>query len=484
MTIHVFVDKTTKEYVSFDHEIFSTPRELVEHVIESLWNNVKILLVCRGAWRLWRQVKERAWKAGLNWLLVEAVDPLEAKFAGVSFEALVKARYYSLAESNADHAIYRCNPEKLVDRRTLFHAGPATLLEYVDSPVVNSELCNVARGCRDCIKACPRGALEGKPPRVNAAKCGGCGYCVTICPVSALEQPSTPKRGLWRQVLLYTQAGVAILVFACRDSIAELLDYLEPNTRVGIVPVGTPTGVGLDILLSAWGLGARPLLYCTSVPGDALQAYKNTVDQDYKTATGERLRIVLNIEQLLGALKSMSKPSKKIIEPVKNTRRAALQTLAAMGKKVNLSTPLIGLVSIDANNCTLCGVCVASCPARALSLEEQGALWKLTFRHESCILCRACVKACPETAITVQNIFSPDHYGKTVVLVEEEMARCKVCGKLLGPKKMVEKVAQRLRECNMPEPIIERVYMCDECKFKAALDIIGRIGKTSTEQKS
>ena len=484
MTIQVLVDEACREHVPFNHKVFSSPQKLVEYAVEALWSNTRTLLVCRGAWRLWRQVKERAWRAGLNWLLVEAVDPLEAKIAGVGLEALVKARYRSLAESSACQAVYRSNIRKTVDRRTLLSVGPLALLEYIDAPIVSLDVCSVARGCRNCIRACPRKALEGKPPRLEASKCSGCGYCVTVCPVSALEQPSSPKKGLWEQALLYLRAGTPALVFACRDSIAELLDSLKPGVRVGVVPVGSLAGVSLDILLAVWGLGAKPLLYCTGSPQDALQAYKSAVGEDYRVATGEHLEIVLRVEQLLEALKTASRPCRRIVEPVRDARKTALQVLAVAGKKVYLNTPLAGLVSVNTDYCTLCGVCAKACPTRALSLEEQGVLRKLVFRHENCTLCRSCVEACPETAIAVQSIFSPEHYGRTIVVVEAEMARCKICGRPLEPKKMVEKIARRLKECRVPEEVIEKVYMCDKCKLKATLDIVRKISRNATKQES
>ena len=486
MTIQVLVDEACKEHIPFNYKVFTSPQELVEHAVEALWNNTRTLLVCRGAWRLWRQVKERAWRAGLNWLLVEAVDPLEAEIAGVDLEAVVEARYRSLAESSVDRAVYRSNLRKPVDRRTLFSVGPLALLEYIDAPTVNLDVCRVARGCRNCVKACPRKALEGKPPHLDSAKCISCGYCVTVCPVSALEQPSSPKRGLWEQTLLYLRAGTPFIVFACRDSMAKLLEKLDASVRVGIVPVGSPIAVGLDILLAVWGLGAKPLLYCANLPKEVLQVYRDTVGEDYRTVTGEHLEIVMSIRQLLKVLKTVSRlgESGRVVEPVKDARKAALQVLATVGEKVFLNIPLIGLVSVDADNCTLCGVCATACPTGALSLEERGGLRKLVFRHENCTSCRACVEVCPETTITVNNVFSPEHFGKTVVVVEAEIVRCKVCGRPLEPKKMVERVVERLRKFNLPETIVEEVYMCDECKLKAALDALRRVGKGMMRRES
>jgi pyruvate formate lyase activating enzyme len=44
-------------------------------------------------------------------------------------------------------------------------------------------------GCRDCLEACPRGALadNGNGPRRDEAACDLCGTCVEVCPAGARE---------------------------------------------------------------------------------------------------------------------------------------------------------------------------------------------------------------------------------------------------------------------------------------------------------
>ncbi len=46
--------------------------------------------------------------------------------------------------------------------------------------------------------------------------------------------------------------------------------------------------------------------------------------------------------------------------------------------------------------CTLCGVCVASCPAGIISLEDNELFW-----NDGCIRCCSCVKACPENVLEI-----------------------------------------------------------------------------------
>ena len=50
------------------------------------------------------------------------------------------------------------------------------------------------------------------------------------------------------------------------------------------------------------------------------------------------------------------------------------------------------------DNCNLCGICVAHCPAAALSLADV-----VEVQEERCLHCHACVKICPRAAISFDN---------------------------------------------------------------------------------
>jgi ferredoxin len=52
----------------------------------------------------------------------------------------------------------------------------------------------------------------------------------------------------------------------------------------------------------------------------------------------------------------------------------------------------------DIDRCTLCGICVDSCPTNAISIQET-----LMTNGELCTLCCACIKNCPEEARKLDN---------------------------------------------------------------------------------
>lgn len=51
---------------------------------------------------------------------------------------------------------------------------------------------------------------------------------------------------------------------------------------------------------------------------------------------------------------------------------------------------------IDADGCIACGVCVDTCPAGVLELQDVATV----ADEDSCVACGACQDACPAGAIT------------------------------------------------------------------------------------
>lgn len=58
-------------------------------------------------------------------------------------------------------------------------------------------------------------------------------------------------------------------------------------------------------------------------------------------------------------------------------------------------------VEPDISRCKVCGVCVKSCPAKALSIQEG----RLSVDTRSCIYCLCCIEVCPYNAMKVTKNF-------------------------------------------------------------------------------
>ena len=57
-------------------------------------------------------------------------------------------------------------------------------------------------------------------------------------------------------------------------------------------------------------------------------------------------------------------------------------------------------LAVEGRVCTLCGVCVATCPADALTFADG----RLLYKPDECISCGSCVEACPEEVITRRDV--------------------------------------------------------------------------------
>jgi ferredoxin len=62
-----------------------------------------------------------------------------------------------------------------------------------------------------------------------------------------------------------------------------------------------------------------------------------------------------------------------------------------------LVQPIARDISLNEEECVVCGLCVGVCPTEALYLKD----WELIFDKEKCVLCENCVRACPVRVIEV-----------------------------------------------------------------------------------
>lgn len=58
------------------------------------------------------------------------------------------------------------------------------------------------------------------------------------------------------------------------------------------------------------------------------------------------------------------------------------------------------MVNINRQWCKGCGICVAFCPKKALSLDDEG---KASHNPELCVECGMCEQYCPDLAVTVEK---------------------------------------------------------------------------------
>jgi ferredoxin len=88
--------------------------------------------------------------------------------------------------------------------------------------------------------------------------------------------------------------------------------------------------------------------------------------------------------------------------------------------------------ALEAEGCTMCGVCVRACPNGALELVSADGVGVLRHRAAACRSDRACVRLCPEQALTIAaELTLLDVFDRPAnVLARVATAACGRCGVL------------------------------------------------------
>lgn len=121
-----------------------------------------------------------------------------------------------------------------------------------------------------------------------------------------------------------------------------------------------------------------------------------------------------------------------------------------------------GQVKLEATRCTGCGLCAADCTTGALELASgTEGVYRVLFRQELCTACGRCVAACPEKCLTVDAVSEAvASEVPPAALFEDTVARCRECGRVLGPRATIERLRARLEASKLPTSHVDLCPMC------------------------
>ncbi len=481
---------TTEEFVSVLGGIavrtfvYGGREEAWEAVFGFLREEKLVLGLLRGVWGSFSWFLDVARRRGLNQYLFTPVDPLEFGFAGlagVSPAGLVAAKNTLAGYSMSQRALFSVEVSKSVDRRSLLRSPLKSIMVYRPAPVLlNEETCASWKYCNNCVVACPFGALVGKPPSVNLDACTGCGLCAGACPFGLLMPPRVNVEAFEKfldALQARSNGRPAYVVVACRSGLPDLARVLEGESLEGLEPaffvdVDCP-GWGTQFhALAAAGKGFHTIVYCphgtveSCGAGDRVERLLAEMD-----GLPVHPQIVSDPRRLLDLLGEPPK-ARNIVgnELLTGNRSLAYKILHKYGVgEAEYSTPIVGYPLVDESKCILCEACSSMCPFQALKLEKTPESTRLVFEPYRCTACGVCEVACAYDALKLKYLFRRESLPGTV-LVEDEVARCRRCGRPIGSVRHLRMLEEKLRASGVDEWVIEQLWLCQECKVRALLE--------------
>lgn len=402
-------------------------------------------------------------------------DPFEQALAVQALGEFVgefeKPRYVAFEAALCAHS----RAKKTGCSNCIESCSTAAIRSNGDVIAVDPYLC---KGCGTCSTVCPSGALSFQYPRVPEL-----GQRVKTLLAEYAHAGGTDACLLFHSAA----AGSAAIARLARRGCGL-------PARVIPVEVWSADAVGLDLMLGSLALGACQVAVLAAGSHDAAplkaQAGHGQAILSALGYGGEHLRVIEadadDWQALERALYDWA-PAMTVAEPARfrllakkrETLDFALRHLVAHAPATTTPAGLPAAIALNAgapfgqviasDACTLCMSCTGACPAGALRAANDA--YRLEFVEKNCLQCGLCEASCPESAITLEPRLLPGEYGtegarRARALREADIFHCTACGKAMGAAPLIESMIARLSGHAMfaGEAERARLRMCADCR--------------------
>ncbi|MEM9355447.1 MAG: 4Fe-4S dicluster domain-containing protein [Pseudomonadota bacterium] len=356
-------------------------------------------------------------------------------------------------------------------------------------------------GCQNCLDNCPTGAIvpNGDNIKIDPSICGGCGNCSAVCPTGAVSYAYPARHDVIRRLQIlaatYRGAGGTNPVLLIHDEshgsgIISMMARYSRGLPANVVPLALYSvfQTGHETMTAALTAGFTRIVVLAppDKPHD-LPALENQVELTNaflgQLGWGNDRVTILNerdpdlIEAHLHDAAEVEPIVNKTVATLGGKRDIARLSLAALNDAASEPKDIIALsagapygrLDIDADGCTLCLACVGSCPAGALSDDEERP--RLSFNESACVQCGLCVATCPEGVIKLDPRYNfKASVLEPITVKEEEPFECISCGRPFGTKSTVERIVAKLEGNHAMfrnKAQIDVIKMCDDCRVIA-----------------
>ncbi len=356
---------------------------------------------------------------------------------------------------------------------------------------------NKRTGCTRCLDLCPTGAItSGKDSvLISAEICAGCGACAAVCPTGAARYALPPAEALARRarslLLTYRDAGGVAPVLLLHDGtkgtpMIEALARHGDGLPANVLPLQMNEVMAADLSLFAgafaWGGNRVVALLPARRPhgteglfraietanaileGLGLGARATTIETDDPFTLGEALRALPTATLRFPPARflALGAPREIALAGWRALREAAAAPVATIPLPALAG---FGAAEVAADGCTLCLACTMVCPTGAFAANPETP--ELSFLEDACVQCGLCVATCPEKVITLAPRLDlrPQAAERRVVKAEAPAA-CTKCGKMFGTRSSMIRVREKLTSHWMfADPArLAVLEMCEDCR--------------------
>lgn len=401
------------------------------------------------AWERIDEIERLIEESGINPLMIDVMDTVvEPELAGgLDADTIAIARERRLLYSAISETPSRVSLERRVSRRDLIFRATSRMIEWLNVPVLDVDLCNVLDGCKICVTACPYSALSGKPPVVDYDRCTSCGLCVGLCPIEALFFPALAPEGIeWFIKTIREKSSEPFHLVITTRSLLKDLAHLRGVEPTLVLPLRRAEELSPLYAARLFSRGFSPVIYARGL-GEISKLYE-------ELRSLNMLKIVDSVDRLREILSEKAAVADR---GESNTYRGFFR-LSAEGRveRVDLGFPGYADLQVNESACTLCGACERACPTGALRIQGDS---RLLLLRDDCIGCNKCAEVCPERAIwSVKWVYSKPAEKE---LARSDVARCVRCGKPIGPERLIASVEKKLAAASLST---RHIRLCAECK--------------------
>jgi formate hydrogenlyase subunit 6/NADH:ubiquinone oxidoreductase subunit I len=128
---------------------------------------------------------------------------------------------------------------------------------------------------------------------------------------------------------------------------------------------------------------------------------------------------------------------------------------------------------LNTRKCMSCGACANACPSRLITLTDREGIRTLRFELGRCTYCANCRDVCPQEAIEMSAQFETSTANPEDLVIQAEfyLLTCRECGAVVGTKREVDVVREKLSDSPVRTNYIDYFDLCLTCRRKKAIHI-------------